>query len=316
MAAKDYYSILGIPRTASDKDIKSAYRKLARKYHPDVNPGNKTAEETFKQINGAYEVLSDPDKRKKYDEFGDQWQYADQMRKAQEQAGAPGAGGGRFYNFSSRGAPGQAYNFEQEDMDSLFGNLFGGGFRQGGATRTRAARGQDIESPVEVSLEEAYHGAARTVGIEQANGAPPKRLELKIPAGVKDGGRVRFAGQGQPGVNGGEPGDLYLVVTVLTNDKFERRGDDLATDVPVPLTTAELGGDVEISTIKGTKLSLKIPPETQNGRVFKLARQGMPKLGTSSFGDLLAKVNVVLPANLAAREKELFEELKKLREGK
>lgn len=314
MAAKDYYGILGVPRTANEKDIKAAYRKLARKYHPDVNPGDKAGEEKFKQINEAHEILSDPDKRKKYDEFGDQWQYADQLRKAQEQAGAEGTGGGRSYGFRTGGEPGQAYNFEPEDMDNLFGNLFGGGFRRGGATRTRAARGHDIESPVEISLEEAYHGATRTVTIEQGNGAPPKRLELKIPAGVKDAGRVRFAGQGQPGLSGGEPGDLYLVVSVLPNDKFERRGDDLATEVPVPLVTAELGGEVEIPTIKGTKLSLKIPPETQNGRVFKLARQGMPKLGTSTFGDLLAKVNIVLPTGLSAREKELFEELKKLRQ--
>lgn len=315
MAAKDLYSVLGVSRGASDKDIKAAYRKLARKYHPDVNPGNKAAEETFKTINGAYEVLSDPDKRKKYDEYGDQWQYAEQMRKAQEQAGAAGPGGGRFYNYSGSGQPGQTFQFEQEDMDSLFGNLFGSGFRRGGATRPRTARGQDIESPVAISLEEAYHGTVRTVTIEQNNGTPPKRLELKIPAGVKDGGRVRFAGQGSPGVNGGEPGDLYLIVSVAANERFERRGDDLATDVPVPLTTAVLGGEVEITTIKGTKLSLKIPPETQNGRVFKLARQGMPITGSASFGDLLARVNVVLPSNLTTREKELFEELKKRRGG-
>ena len=314
MAAKNYYSVLGVSRSASDKDIKAAYRKLARKYHPDVNPGNKAAEETFKQINEAYEVLSDPDKRKKYDEFGDQWQYAEQIRKAQAQAGAPGGGGERFYNYRTGGAPGQGSNFEQEDLDSLFGNIFGGGFRRGGATRTRAISGEDIESPVDITLEEAYHGTMRTVTIEQANGNAPKRLELKIPAGVKDGARVRFAGQGQPGVNGGEAGDLYLIVTVRPHPNFERRGDDLTTEIPVPLTTAELGGEVEIPTIKGTKLSLKIPAETQNGRVFKLARQGMPKIGTRTSGDLLAKVNIVLPVNLTSREKDLFEELKKLRQ--
>jgi DnaJ-class molecular chaperone len=313
MAVKDYYSLLGVPRGASDKDIKGAYRKLARKYHPDVNPGDKAAEEKFKQINEAYEVLSDAEKRKKYDEFGDQWQYAEQIRKAQEQAGQPGAGGARYYDFRTGGAPGQAYSFEQADMDSLFGDLFGGGFRRG-AARTRAIHGEDIESPVEIILEEAYNGATRTVTIEQADGTMAKRLELKIPAGVKNGARVRFAGQGQPGVNGGKAGDLYLVVSVRPNPNFERRGDDLATDVPIPLTTAELGGEVELTTIKGTKLALKIPPETQNGRVFKLTGQGMPKLGASTFGDLLAKVNVVLPAGLTRREKEIFEELKKLRQ--
>lgn len=313
MAAKDYYSILGVNKSASDKDIKQAYRKLARKYHPDVNPGDKSAEEKFKQINGAYEVLSDPEKRKKFDEFGDQWQYAEQIRKAQEQASQ--AGGTRFSGFRTGGAPGQGYSFDQEELDGLFGNLFGGGFRRGQA-RTRAIHGEDIESPVAISLEEAYTGAARTVSIEQTNSAPPKHLELKIPAGVKDSARVRFAGQGQPGVNGGEAGDLYLVVSIRPNSNFERRGDDLYTDIPVLLTTAELGGEVELNTIKGTKLSLKIPPETQNGRVFKLTGQGMPKLGTSTFGDLLAKVNVILPAGLTSREKELFEELKKLRQGK
>jgi curved DNA-binding protein len=316
MAAKDYYNTLGVPRTASDKDIKAAYRKLARKFHPDVNPGDKSAEDKFKLINEAYEVLSDADKRKKYDEFGDQWQYADQIKKAQEQAGgASGAGGSRFYGFR-QGQGGQAYEYQQEDLDSLFGNLFGGGFKRGGgATRTRAVPGQDIESPVEISLEEAYRGTMRMVSIEQPSGAP-KRLELKIPAGVKDGARVRFAGQGQPGMNGGEPGDLYLLVTVLPNANFERRGDDLATDIPLPLTTAELGGEAEIPTIKGTKLALKIPAETQNGRIFRLAGQGMPKIGTNTFGDLLAKVSVVLPANLTPKEKELFEQLKKMREGK
>jgi len=313
MAAKDYYNTLGITRSASDKDIKAAYRKLARKYHPDVNPGDKSAEDKFKLINEAYEILSDPDKRKKYDEFGDQWQYADQIRKAQQQ---PGAGGGPFYGFRTGGSPGQAYSFEEGDLDSLFGNIFSGGFRRGGATRTRAIHGEDIESPVDITLEEAYQGTTRTVSIDQANGNQPKRLELKIPAGVKDGARVRFAGQGQPGANGGEPGDLYLVVTVRPNANFERHDDDLATEVPVLLSTAVLGGEVEIPTIKGTKLALKIPAETQNGRIFRLAGQGMPKLGTKTFGDLLAKVDVVLPTKLTAREKELFEELKKLGQEK
>ena len=311
MAKRDYYEVLGVKRDATEAQIRSAYRKLARKYHPDVNPGDKAAEEKFKQINEAYEVLSDAEARKKYDEFGDQWQYAEQIRKAQEQAAQ--ASRTRSYGFRTGGAPGQAYNFEQEDMDSLFGDLFGGGFRRG-AARTRAIHGEDIESPVEIILEEAYNGATRTVTIEQADGTMAKRLELKIPAGVKNGARVRFAGQGQPGVNGGKAGDLYLVVSVRPNPNFERRGDDLATDVPIPLTTAELGGEVELTTIKGTKLALKIPPETQNGRVFKLTGQGMPKLGASTFGDLLAKVNVVLPAGLTRREKEIFEELKKLRQ--
>ncbi len=315
MPAKDYYSILGVPRDASDKDVKQAYRKLARKYHPDVNPGDKAAEEKFKQINEAYEVISDPDKRKKYDQFGDQWQYADQFRQAQGQPGQ--AGGTRFYGFRTGSSPGGASSFQQEDLESLFGNIFGGGggFGRTGSARTQTFPGEDIESPVEITLEEAYYGTTRTVSIEQPNGAP-RRLELKIPAGVKDGGRIRFAGQGQPGAGGGEAGDLYLVVTVRPNPSFERRGDDLLSEVPVPLTTAELGGEVALNTIKGSKLALKIPPETQNGRIFRLAGQGMPKIGTNTYGDLLAKVSVVLPTGLSARERELFEELRRMRQGR
>jgi curved DNA-binding protein len=289
MAGKDYYKILGLARKASEREIKQAYRKLARQYHPDVNPGDKTAEEKFKQINEAYEVLSDKEKRKKYDKYGDQWQYADQFEQAQRQQ-TPGwdfgGGGTRVY-------------YTEGDFGSLFDDILGGiGFGRG---QTRPRRGQDLEYPVEVTLEEAYRGTTRTLSF-----ADGKRLEVKVPAGVRTGSRVKLAGKGANG------GDLYLKVTVRPHPTFERRGDDLYVGVPVPLVTAILGGEVQVPTLKG-KVALKIPPETQNGRTFRLAGQGMPHLGNKSRGDLLAKVRVVLPTKLSAKEKELFKQLGEIR---
>jgi curved DNA-binding protein len=296
MAGKDYYSILGVNRNASEREIKQAYRRLARQYHPDVNPGDKSAEARFKQINEAYEVLSDKEKRQKYDQFGDQWQYADQFAQAGWQQ-APG------WKFSPGG--GTRIHFSQGDFDSLFDDLLSG-FASGRQPQPR--RGRDIEFPVEVTLEEAYHGATRTIVL-----ADGKRLEVKIPPGVKNGSRVRLAGKGVEGY-GGVKGDLYLVTSVKPHRLFERRGDDLHVGVAVPLVVAMLGGEVQVSTLKG-KLALKIPPETQNGRSFRLKGQGMPHLGNKSRGDLLAKVKVVLPTNLTQQEKELFRQLGELRPG-
>ena len=294
MAGKDYYSILGVNRSASEREIKQAYRRLARKYHPDVNPGDKSAEEKFKQINEAYEVLSDKEKRQKYDQFGDQWQYADQFAQAGWQQ-APGwdfgRGGTRVY-------------FGEGDFGSLFDDLLGSFRFSRGQTKPR--RGQSIEYPVEVTLEEAYRGTTRTISF-----ADGKRLEVKVPTGVRNGSRVRLAGKGRPGYAGAS-GDLYLVVSVKPHPVFERRGDNLYVGVSVPLVVAMLGGEVQVPTLKG-KVALKIPPETQNGRTFRLAGQGMPHLGNSSRGDLLAKVKVVLPTKLSAKEKELFRQLGELR---
>jgi DnaJ-class molecular chaperone len=280
MAGKDYYSILGVARNASEREIKQAYRRLARQYHPDVNPGDKSAEARFKEINEAYEVLSDKEKRQKYDQFGDQWQ-------------APA------WDFSQGGT--RVY-FGEADLDSLFDDLLQG-FRSSRQAQPR--RGRDIEYPVAVTLEEAYHGTTRT--ISRGDG---ECLEVKIPPGVRDGSRVRLADKGGQGYGGGR-GDLYLVISVKPHPLFERRGNNLYVGVVVPLVVAMLGGEVEVPTLKG-KLALKIPPETQNGRIFRLAGQGMPHLGNSSQGDLLAKVKVVLPANLTQQEKELFKQLGQL----
>jgi len=329
MAGKDYYNILGVKRDATEQEIKKAYRKLARQYHPDVNPGDKSAEARFKEINEAYEVLSDKEDRKKYDKYGDQWQHADQFEKAGGQRTA-------YWDFGSGG--GQSVHFEEGDLESLFGGLFRGSRAGTYSRRPRSRRGRDIEHPVEVTLEEAFRGTGRILSMENPQAcascggtgriqnvpcsvckgtgvvAGMKRLEVKIPPGVKNGSRVRIAGKGEPGYAGGSSGDLYLVTSVKSHRQFERKGDDLNTDVEVPLTVAVLGGEVQVPTLKG-KLALKVPPETQNGRVFRLSGQGIPHLGKSSSGDLLAKVKVLLPTKLTAEEKKLFEQFGRLRSG-
>lgn len=331
MAGKDYYNILGVKRNASEKEIKQAYRRLARKYHPDVNPDDKSAEARFKDINEAHEVLSNKESREKYDLYGDQWQYADQFAKA---GGRPNV----RYDFGQGSGQegGQTFRFEEGNLDSLFGDLFrsfGGTTTAGRGTRVR--RGRSFEHPAEITLEEAYSGTSRILSLNNeqtcstcagtgmvknavcpaCRGAgvvmQPQRLEVKIPPGVRDGSRVRIAGKGGAGY-GAPSGDLYLLVSVKPHHLFERKGDNLHIDIPVPLTVAVLGGEVQVPTVTG-KLALKIPPETRNGRVFRLTKQGMPHLGDSTRGDLLARVNIELPGKLSDREKELFEELRKLR---
>ena len=325
MASKDYYQILGVNRNASEKEIKQAYRRLARKYHPDLNPNDKSAETRFKEINAAYQVLSDAEKRKKYDQFGDQWEYAEQFAKSggQERVRWDFGRGGTTFEYG-----------DLSDFGDIFSSLFGD---SGIGSRVRGQRrGQDISSPIEVTLEEAYHGSTRVVQLQTeepctacggtgrvgnrvctiCNGAGgkviPKRLEVKIPAGVRDGSRIRIAGKGSPGRAGGSKGDLYLVVKVLPHKVFERKGDDLYTEVSVPLSTAILGGEVRLPTLNG-KVSLEIPPETQNSKVFRLVGKGMPRLGNSDYGSMVARVKVVLPTNLTEEEKKLFERLRSLR---
>ncbi len=344
MQVKDYYTTLGIKRDASEKEIRSAYRKQARKYHPDVNPDDKTAEAKFKEINEAYEVLSDADKRKKYDKFGADWE---QFEKT---GGAPtdfdfsryGGAGGRVYSGAAPGGEGFSDFFE-----SLFGgmgarggignDIYGGGGRAYG--RPVARPGEDFEHPLEVTLEEAFSGTARRLqmqvedvcatcngsGVQNNRPCPTcggagvvgrlKTLEVNIPAGVHTGSRVRVRGEGGAGSPGQKRGDLFLVVTVLPNLRFERKGDDLSETVPVPLYTMVLGGEARIPTIKGTNLALTIPAGTQNGRVFRLKGQGMPHLGTpDSHGDLLVKVEAELPRELTPETRQLFEQLKRIYE--
>ncbi len=309
---KDYYGILGVSKTANDKDIKQAYRRLARKYHPDVNPGNKSAEARFKEINTAYEVLSDPKKRKAYDKYGDKWQYADQLDAQQQNPSGGFADFSGSQGFSRPAGQGTTFEFvdlndsgDYNDLGSIFSNFVRGGTR---TASHRPRRGQNIEFSTEVTLEEAYNGTTRVV--QDITG---HRLEVKVPPGVKDGSRVKVTGKGELGPGGGPRGDLYLAITVMPHATFEQKGDDLYVDVPVPLADAILGGEVSVPSPKGNQLALTIPPETQNGRVFRLKQQGMPKMGENSKGDLFAKVKVILPEKLTPREKELFQELKKLR---
>jgi molecular chaperone DnaJ len=327
MASNNYYDLLGLKKNASDKEIKQAYRRLARQYHPDVNPGDKSAEGKFKEINAAYEVLSDKTKRQKYDKYGDKWQYADQIEQAErEQAQYQGfTPGGGSYRFSG----------DIDGLDSIFEDLFSGARGRSFYRRAQPRRGQDMETTVEVTLEEAFSGTQRTISLQveepctacRGTGriqnlpcsvcrgagvvASIKRIEVKIPAGVNTGSRVRVAGKGQPGY-GGANGDLFLNIKVRPHATFERKGNDLHVNIPVALTMAILGGEVQVPTLKG-KLALKIPAETQNGRVFRLAGQGMPHLGKSTRGDLLAKVNVVLPTKLSEKEKELFRQIGEMR---
>jgi DnaJ-class molecular chaperone len=302
---RDYYTVLGVSRSATEKDIKTAYRKLARKHHPDVNPGDKNSEELFKEIGEAYSVLSDPEKRKKYDRWGHDWEKIDQF------GGRSGAGsrGGSYTYTTTPGGAQPNFGFDSEDLGGLFEQLFGRA--AGGRTRVRSAprKGTDLEQPVEITLEEAFTGTQRTFTIRDTQTGESRNVEVKIPAGATDGLRVRVAGKGEPGLAGAPAGDLYLIVSVKPHAQFERDGDDLRVKVPTPLYTAVLGGEVMVPTPKGTHLALKIPPETPNGQRMRLTGQGMPHVNSSTRGDLYAEIAVQLPRNLNERERELFGEL-------
>ena len=307
---KDYYKILGVPRNASEKEVKAAYRKLARKYHPDVNKNDAKAEARFKEINEANEVLSDPDKRRRYDQLGENWS---SFRGAPPGEGWGGGGGRVHVDFG-----GQDMGGFSEFFRTIFGGGMPGGFRTGPAGGGgggfedifgRAARpAADLESPVELSLEEVAQGTRRTLQVGDAGNL--RTVEVKIPAGVREGSRVRVQGEGAGA--SGVRGDLYLRVQIRPHARFERKGDDLQTTVAVPLTTAVLGGIVNVPTLEGQVLELKVPAESRPGRTLRLRGHGLPKLGGSGRGDLLAVIQVELPHELTPRERELFEELRQL----
>ncbi|MCH7836311.1 MAG: DnaJ domain-containing protein [Chloroflexi bacterium] len=351
MAGKSFYDILGVSRSASEKELRRAYRRLARKHHPDVNPGDKQAEERFKQINRAYEVLSDAEKRKKYDRYGEQWEQAEAFEQARR---AGGAGGTRFTQSFDLGDLFGRGGGRGTPFESIFESVFG---------RRGPTRGQNVEYAAEVTLEEAFQGTTRLLELQseeacdtcggsgqiagavchvcQGAGAQikPKRVEVKIPPGVGEGSRVRIAGEGRPGIGGaqtgghraGPRGDLYIVVRVRPHSRFERKGDDLTTEIDVLLEDAVLGGEVEVPTLSGKQVALKIPPLTQNRRLFRLSGLGMPRregtktagrpakgkgraqTGVRPAGDLLARVRVLLPEKLSDRERELFQKLREER---
>lgn len=317
MQFRDYYQTLGVSKNAKSEEIKKAYRKLARKYHPDMNPGDKSSEEKFKEINEAYEVLSDPEKRKKYDQFGNQW------KQYERSGGRPEdfdwsrwtAQSGRSGAYTRTVSP---QEFEQmfggglggfsDFFETLFGDigLRGAGFG-GRQPQTRPNRARDSSQVVQITLDEALHGTQRALQWEDG-----RRIEAKIPPGVQTGSRVRLSGQGVPGRSGGKAGDLYLNIEVLPHPRFQREGDDLKVTLPIDLYTAILGGKVNLATLDKT-VELTIPPETSNGRVFRLRGLGMPKLRhPDQRGDLYATVEVILPKNLSAEEKRLFQQLRDL----
>lgn len=303
---KDYYKILGVERTATPKEIKAAFRKLARKYHPDFNKGDAKAEARFKEVNEAHEVLSDPEKRQRYDTLGPDWA---NMR-------APGAGG-------QPGWGGGGVEVDAEDLggfSDFFRTIFGGGggFRTAGGRgggfeevfgRQADAPGHDLETTVDLTLDEVARGATRTLKVGDDGNA--RTVEIRIPAGVREGSRVRAAGEGAPGARG-RRGDLYMKVRVLPHAQLERKGDDLQATVTAPLTTAVLGGEAEVPTLDGP-VGIKIPAGSRPGRTFRLRGKGLPRLDApGERGDLLASLAVTLPQELSPRERELFEELKTL----
>jgi len=317
MEYKDYYKTLGVEKNTDEKEIKKAYRRLARQHHPDVNPGDKAAEARFKEINEAYEVLSDTEKRRKYDELGQSYQ------RWQQTGGGPS--GFDWNQWSAAGGPGArsaGTRVSYGDINDLFGQgdgssdffeaIFGGMGAAGARGRSRETaagmRSQDLEHEVEISLEEAFGGAQRIVEMDG------RRLEVKIPAGVKTGSRVRVAGEGPAGASrSASRGDLYLRMKVLPHPTFERRDDDLHCEVPVDLFAALLGGEVRVPTLAGSVV-LRIPAGTQSGRTFRLSGQGMPKLRSpQDHGDLYAKVRVMLPEKLDEREQKLVGEWAALR---
>jgi curved DNA-binding protein len=308
MEYKDYYKILGVNRDAPQDEIKKQYRKLALKYHPDKTNGNKQAEEKFKEINEAYEVLGDADKRKKYDTLGADWR--EYERASAGQGGADFSqwarqGGGRtFYrNYSSEDFEG--FNFS-DFFNAFFGNGFTGSGR--GFREDIPINGRDYEARLSITLEEAYHGTQKTVTLDGS------QIRLTIPAGVSDGQVLRVKGKGGKGRKGGASGHLYLQVSINPDDHFERKGDDLYCDLHVPLYHALLGGEATLTTFKGT-FSIRIPPETQTGRTLRLKGQGMPVFRRKdTYGDLYIKIIADLPKKLTEEERDLFKKLSALRQ--
>jgi curved DNA-binding protein len=293
MAYTDYYKILGLSKSASEEDIKKAYRKLARKLHPDLNPNDKEAHKKFQQINEANEVLSDPEKRKKYDQYGENWQHAEEFEKAR-------------HSTAGQGGRGQA----QEDMFSDYGEgQYSDFFEQmfGSRAKTARYRGQDYQAELHLSLRDAAKTHSQTLTVNEKN------IRITIPAGVEDGQVIRLKNHGAPGANGGPNGDLYITFRISPDPVFKRVGNDLFSSLNLDLYTAVLGGEIMVDTLDG-KLKLKVKPETQNGTKSRLKGKGFPIYKQDGhFGDLFVTYNILIPENLTTREKELFAELSKLK---
>lgn len=294
----DYYKILGLSKSASEKDIKNAYRKLARKYHPDLNPNDKEAERKFKEVNEANEVLSNPENRKKYDQYGKDWKHAEQFEKAKQNQ--------QQQQRQQRTYQGGGQSFNESDFSDFFASMFGSaGPRQGGQ-RVRF-RGQDFHAELHLNLKDVYTTHKRTLTVNDKN------IRITIPAGVANGQEIKIKGHGGPGINGGPGGDLYIKFLIENHPTFKRVKDDLYTTVDLDLYTALLGGDITIDTFDG-KVKIKVKPETQNNTKVKLKGKGFPVYKKEGeFGDLYVTYQLKLPTALTEKEKELFAELAKLR---
>ena len=312
MEFKDYYATLGIPKSASTKEVKQAFRKLARKFHPDVNPGDKEAERQFKELNEANEVLSDPEKRRKYDELGSNWRMYEQAQQRGDRGpfGGSGPRGGR--------------TMSPEEMEELFGGqgpfsdffttFFGGephvrAAGSHGRRRQRPAR--DVQHQIELTLEEAFHGVTRRLALSE--GGTTRTVDVRIPKGVRHGSRIRVAGEGERGAGGAANGDLYLAVQLLPHARFELRGQDVYVSVPVPAPVSVCGGQATVPTLSGKQVRLRIPPLTSTGKLFRLKGYGMPVASRpSETGDAYARIEVKLPTTLT--QQQLFEALARLQE--
>lgn len=302
MAYIDYYSILGVGKNATQDDIKKAYRKLARKLHPDLNPGDKEAERKFKELNEANEVLSNPENRAKYDKYGEHWKHGEEYEKAQQQQQRQYQG----QDFGGSGFSGADFR-EGEDFSDFFQSMFGGGGGFGRSSRGSASgkfKGQDVHAELNLNLRDAAVTHPQTFEI---NG---KKVRITIPAGVYDGQQIKLKGHGGPGVNGGPSGDLYITFNIPADPDFERVGDNLKTKVSIDLYTAVLGGEVNIKTLEGS-VNLKVKPGTQNGTTVRLKGKGFPVYRKEGhYGDLLVTYDVKIPTQLTDKQKELFEQLK------
>ncbi|WP_455640195.1 DnaJ C-terminal domain-containing protein [Parabacteroides sp.] len=304
MAYIDYYNILGVNKGASQDDIKKAYKKLARKYHPDLNPNDPDAHRKFQEINEANEVLSDPEKRKKYDQYGENWKHADQFDAQQQQYGQYQGGFGGFGGSNGGGSYWSASD-DGSGFSDFFESMFGGGGRSGGRSN-HAFRGQDYNAELHVSLADAAKTHKQVITV---NG---KNLRITVPAGIADGQTIKLKGQGGPGVNGGPAGDLYITFNIAEDSRFKRVGDDLYVTAPLNLYTAVLGGEQIVETMDG-KVKLKVAPGTQNNSKVRLKGKGFPiykKEGQA--GDLIVTYSIEIPTNLTDKQKELFREIQSL----
>ena len=296
----DYYKILEIDKKATQADIKKAYRKLARKYHPDLNPKDKNAQHKFQQINEAHEVLSDPEKRKKYDQYGKDWQHSEAFEKARQQQQQTGGGFGRQHTYSTGGQ-----GFDESQFSDFFESMFGSGFG-GGRHRTTQFKGQDFNATLRLNLTDTLTDQKQTIDLGE------KKIRLTIPAGVEDGQTIKISGYGGEGMNGGPKGDLFITFEVFNNTNFKRLGSDLYAAKEISLYSAVLGDEITVDTLTG-KVKLKVKPGTQNDTKVKLRGKGLPKYKKDGkFGDLYLTYKVTLPTKLSAKEKELFTQLSKL----